>query len=150
MYVLGSTGELIPIVGRVITDITSNNIKLGRTLIYLVKDTKEQDIICELIIGRASLANGPYPCIDMRERGMIYHPSSNEKIPCIPCIFEKDTLGVSQIKPIHQHEKRQTVNRKDSNEKILKVNTLRVMVNERNDINQEHKEQLFTHLLLYR
>jgi hypothetical protein len=148
MYVLGSTGELIPIVGRVITDITSNNIKLGRTLIYLVKDTKEQDIICELIIGRASLANGPYPCIDMRERGMIYHPSSNEKIPCIPCIFEKDTLGVSQIKPIHQHEKRQTVNRKDSNEKILKVNTLRVMVNERNDINQEHKEQLFTHLLL--
>jgi hypothetical protein len=153
MYVLGSTGELIPIVGRMIADITSNNIHLGRTLIYLVENTTEKDIICEIVIGRASLANGLYPCIDMRERGMIYHPSSNQSIPCLPCVFEKDASGVNQVKVLssststdHNNYTSKS-NNSENEDKIVKVNTLRTLVNKRNELNGEQKEQLYTHLL---
>ncbi len=102
MYVVGSTGEEIPIIGCFAANIASGGQQIGRTLIYVVRNTTQNDIICDFVLGRSSLANSNYPCIDMRNDGKIYHPNNNEKIVCYPCVFRQDNAGQHHLH-ISQH-----------------------------------------------
>ena len=68
-------------------------IHLNKTLRYIAENTHEKDIVCDIVVGRASLATGEFPCIDMRKQGTIYHPNKRVRMDCIPCRFAADQDG---------------------------------------------------------
>src|SRR5690242_3913321 len=90
----------LPIAGCIIADLSSGSKYIGRTIVYIVQNTGANDIICDLVVGRASLANSAYPCVDMRDSGNIYHPDTEDYIECLPCTFTCDTAGKRQLEPI--------------------------------------------------
>jgi hypothetical protein len=103
MSVLCSDGKsVIPIIGCFVAPISSGGIPMTKALIYIASNTLEKDIVCDIVVGRASLATGLFPCIDMRKDGTIYHPNKSVSIPCIPCRFTADDSGQMQLMPIHK------------------------------------------------
>jgi hypothetical protein len=105
MFVIGSTGEYVPIVGRFVTSIDTDDVCLTQnTLIYVVQDKKDNDIICDLVIGRSTIATSRYSCIDTRNTGSLVsmHPDEvsthHEMITCAKCTFYEDEAGKRQLK----------------------------------------------------
>ena len=66
--VMGSTGDKLPVIGCFtatltycsFTDAQLNDTLIGLTPIYIVNDTDMLDIICNLIIGRSTIAASQY------------------------------------------------------------------------------------------
>ena len=101
MFVVGSTGQEIPILGCFATDISCGERFFSRSLIYIVDDKNKNDIICDFVLGRTSIANGNFPCVDTRGTGVLCNRSNiNEKveITCSPCYFTADNNGVMNLK----------------------------------------------------
>ena len=109
MFVLGSTGEKLPILGCFATHITFGSLtgflslrgtSVARTLIYVVQDTTTKDIVCDLVIGRATIANSPYSCVDTRGTGALVSRDGQTcmALPCFPCGFEVDAHGKRQLR----------------------------------------------------
>ena len=109
MSVLCSSGETVPVVGCFAAPISSSDIFLTKTLIYIAANTVDKDIVCDIVVGRASLANGQFPCIDMRKSGTIYHPNKDVKIKCLPCKFSRDNTGQIQLIPMSTENKNNNV-----------------------------------------
>jgi hypothetical protein len=145
MSVMCSSGETVPIIGCFAAPISSSNIYLTKTLMYIAANTKTRDIVCDVVIGRASLANGHFPCIDMRKQGTIYHPNKDTKIVCLPCKFSPDANNQLQLIPT-QNSTQQSQNEAQIEDNIVKMNMLRTVVNERKELNSQTREALYTHL----
>ena len=109
MFVIGSTGEKLPIVGCFAAHITFGSqpgllhlrgTSVARTLFYVVQDTSTQDIICDMVIGRATIANSPYSCVDTQGTGALVCRDGQGcmALPCSPCTFETDAQGKRQLR----------------------------------------------------
>jgi transposase InsO family protein len=147
MSVLCSSGDTVPIIGCFAASVSSGDMFLTKTLIYIAANTKEKDIVCDIVVGRASLATGQFPCIDMRKKGTIYHPNKDTKIACLPCKFITDKNGQVQLEPI-VHNNSDVCNKVEQcgDDNVVKLNALRVVVNDRSELTLTEKEMLFTHL----
>ena len=99
MFVLGSTGKKIPIVGQFDADLTSKGAAVGRTCLLVVGNTPTEDIICDLVIGKATLATSSYPYIDARGEGAIVDEKGEKRIVCLPGRFGVDSRGVRKLIP---------------------------------------------------
>ena len=84
-YVLSSSGKKIPIKNKVRVCIHSNNHAFGDVLLYIVEDTIEDDICCDVVIGRSTLAMSQYSHIDTTH-GWIYNPNTKATIQCMPAL----------------------------------------------------------------
>lgn len=96
MNIQSVTGHLLPIVGAFSTTLSSNNTHMGQALIYVVDNT-HSDIICDLVIGRSTMACGRYPCVDVTGEGALYNNSNTERVECVPCAFMQDPQGVMHL-----------------------------------------------------
>jgi transposase InsO family protein len=105
MYVMGSTGDRLPVTGHFVVDLAYDTLSdqpgtlIARTPIYVVRDTDTLDIICNLIIGRSTLASSAYSCIDTRGNGAIVNPTdpTSDQLPCTPCTFRIGLRGRQQL-----------------------------------------------------
>jgi transposase InsO family protein len=150
MYVVGSTGEYIPIIGRFLATLRTDGVMIGTSLIYVMDDTKEKDIICDLVIGRSTIATSPYSYIDTKDTGALVCMSGDPekdimRLPCSRCKLIRDEDGRSQLK-IDNSEGRKVL------EKEVAVNTMKVLkleslVNDRSYLTSEAKQHLLSYLI---
>jgi hypothetical protein len=103
MYVTGSTGEHLPITGMFVASVSTPTqdddwIPIHRgTIIYVVKNTKQKDIICDIVIGRSTLATSHYSCIDMKGTGALVSTHADDVdthraiVQCYRCSFINET-----------------------------------------------------------
>ena len=141
MGVLCSSGDVIPVVGCFATHIHSNGVYITKTLIYIAANTREKDIVCDIVIGRSSLATGEFPLIDMRGSGLLCNNDKNTSVLCSPCTFGRDLHGQIQLHPI------QNKNKKIDENHAITYNMLKTLVASRKGLNKEEKETLVQHLL---
>jgi hypothetical protein len=72
MYVVGSTNEYVPVVGAFAADLyTQQHQLISKTLVYVADDKKDNDIVCDLVLGRSSIATSRYSCVDTRGTGAL-------------------------------------------------------------------------------
>ena len=149
MYVVGSTNEHLPVIGRVFVRIATNGTHIGSSFIYIVKDTKTKDIICDLVIGRATLGASRYTRLDMSGNGALVsiHPdyinTCHEVIKCSKCTFANDSEGKRQLVLTASDTPEPSVATNSFTHKLMRINAL-VM---QRDLNSEAKEQLRSHLI---
>ncbi len=159
MFMLDATGDEIPIIGRFIADLSSNGHVIGRTLVYVVANTDESDIVCDFIIGRGTLAVSAYPCVDMRADGRIYNPVTNKYLLCSPCTFERNKKGiidltVNTISTTISNKQKKKIKQLVAADKIDKSHAAKVKcisdcVSRRSHLTSIQQEYLLAHLLTH-
>ena len=85
MYVVGSTNELVPVVGVFVADLyTQQQQHICNTVIYVADDMNGKDIVCDMILGRSSIATSRYAGVDTRHNGALVSldDPSRETIQC--------------------------------------------------------------------
>ena len=100
-FVVGSTNEHIPVIGCFKANLYTHDKKfVSETLIYVADDTNKKDIVCDLVLGRSSIATSSYSCIDTQGTGALIATERGviDRIPCYRCQFVKDADGKSQLK----------------------------------------------------
>ena len=85
-YVVCADKVEIPIRSRFNAIVTSTGKSLGDTLIYVVDDSEDKDITCDMVLGRSTMAASDYNCIDTR-KGTLFNKQSGEEIQCLPAQF---------------------------------------------------------------
>jgi hypothetical protein len=88
-YVVGATSNIeVPIRSKFLANLSSNSTSLGRnkTVVYVVDDSVGRDIMCDVIIGRPTLAESDYHCIDTKKATM-FNRQTNKQIQCMPACF---------------------------------------------------------------
>ena len=98
-YMKGSTGELVPIIGRFTSRVTTNGHYFGYSCFYIVDDTNKSDIMCDIVIGRTTLATSEYPIVDTRT-GRLYTYDHSSYIQCLDGRSVPGTKGKPVIQPI--------------------------------------------------
>lgn len=158
MYVIGSTGEKIPVVGRFIAQVgysyhgPHNHLggtPIARTLIYVVQDTAEKDIICDMVIGRATIANSSYSCVDTTGAGaLISHDQERHTvIPCSKCSFYEDANKKRQLRLEPSTGVEEPESTVDSY--LHRVSNLHAIVNSRERLTADEKAHLHSYLLTH-
>ena len=100
MYVVGSTNELVPVVGVFVADLyTQQQQHICNTVIYVADDMNGKDIVCDMILGRSSIATSRYAGVDTRHNGALVSldDPSRETIQCFQGEFETDENAKSQL-----------------------------------------------------
>lgn len=90
-YVVCSSGEEIPLRSRFPANISSQGVPIGESLTYVVEDKPGADIVCDMVLGRASLASSDYNCIDT-QKGTIFN-KDGRSIQCHPATFINTVRG---------------------------------------------------------
>jgi transposase InsO family protein len=145
MYVVGSTNELVPVVGVFVADIyTTAHQHICDTVIYVADDMNGKDIVCDLILGRSSIAISRYSSVDTRHTGALVS-LDGEHIKCFRGEFEADEEAKSQLtitdndEPDTQFPLAQV--------DLHKLRALTAVVSERDKLNDEQKGSLIDQLL---
>jgi transposase InsO family protein len=108
MCVMGSTNEVLPVIGWCVAQVTYSSYTdqrldgalVAHTPIYVVRDTDALDIVCNLILGRSTIAQSEYSCIDTRGHGALRRPDTDGEhttLPCLPCTFRRGAGGKQQL-----------------------------------------------------
>ena len=85
-FVVGATSKVeIPIRAKFLANLSSNGTVLGKnkTVVYVVNNTEGRDIVCDVIVGRPSLAWSDYHCIDTKN-ATLFNPNNQKLIQCSP------------------------------------------------------------------
>ena len=98
MWALSASCHPLPIVESIVVNITSRETLLSRALLYVVDDSTN-DFVCDIVLGRSTLASSAYPCLELRGEGSLYHPTTTKSIPCTPGKFITDGDGRRQLVP---------------------------------------------------
>jgi hypothetical protein len=85
-FVMGSTGEEVPIRSRFSALLTSQGRQLGKTLVYVVDNTADNDIICDMVVGRSTMSLSNFNCIDTK-KGTLFNKETKDEIQCLPARF---------------------------------------------------------------
>ena len=150
-FVVGSTNEQVPIVGAFVADLFTQQQQLvSRTLIYVADDMNGKDIVCDLVLGRSSIAISQYSCIDTRDSGSLValEGTASERIPCYKCVFIDDEHGKSQLTLVESGVSDNAVPPLHS--RLHKIRVMSAIVNQRHTLNDEEKSYLLDHLLAHR
>jgi transposase InsO family protein len=148
VYVVGSTNELVPVVGVFEADIyTQQQQHICDTVIYVADDMNGKDIVCDLIIGRSSIATSRYAGIDTRHSGALVSldGSPREFIKCYRGEFDADENAKSQL-TLTDDEAPDTVTPL-AHVCFHKIRALSAVVSQRDRLNDEQKGYLMDHLL---
>ena len=151
-YVLSSSGKEIPVLHKVRVKVSSKTHKIGYVLLYVVEDTKENDICCDIVIGRTTLALSQYSHIDVKH-GCIYNPETKAIIKCLSAstalvndrlvlLPEKEASQMSS-KKLDKFLQKQT-QLKHQQKKLLRLNAL---IGKRVDLSTHVRESLMAHLV---
>ena len=97
-YMRGSTGELIPITGRFVGKVTINGHEFAHSCFYVVDDTDKADIMCDVVIGRSTIASSNYPLLDNKE-GKLYNNSLTQYIQCADACTARGDQGKPIVRP---------------------------------------------------
>jgi hypothetical protein len=81
-YVKSSSGAIIPISGRFNAKITTDGHEFGVGCFYIVEDDEHRDIICDVILGRTSIAASNYPIVDTRD-GRLINIDTTQYVQCL-------------------------------------------------------------------
>ena len=105
MYVVGSTNEYVPVKGCFLANISTKDDEfIVRTMIYVVNESKNNNIICDMVLGRSSISQSIYSCIDTTGSGSLLATgslnSTTKRISCSKCVFILDSNGESQLSRI--------------------------------------------------
>jgi transposase InsO family protein len=160
MYVTGSTGEHLPITGMFVASVSTptaddDTVLIHRgAIIYVVKNTKQKDIICDLVIGRSTIATSHYSCIDTKGTGALISTHVDDVntrrhiVPCYRCSFVHDetsgrrhllqdpTTGDVSLNDLHTNT---------YTDRVMRVHAL---VSTRTGLNVNEKAYLHSHLLM--
>ena len=150
MYVIGSTNEHVPIVGAFVADLYTQQQQLvSRTLIYVADDLHGQDIVCDLVLGRSSIATSHYSCVDTRDSGALValEGSAYDRIPCYRCEFKEDEDGKTQLTLAPTGVTDTTV--PSAHVRLHKIRVLSALVSQRVKLSDEQKSCLLDHLLAH-
>jgi hypothetical protein len=151
-YVLSSSGKEIPVTHNVQVDLVSGTHQLGSVLFYVVDDTPEDDICCDMAIGRSTLALSPYSYIDTKN-GCLYNPSTKEIIKCqsASTVVIDDRLNllpegeVNALSDAKLNKYLDKINKTGNQQK--KILRLNAMISRRHDLPSSVRETLFHQLL---
>ena len=149
MYVVGSTNEYIPVIGCFKADLYTTDKKLvSKTMIHVIADTEDKDIVCDFVLGRSSIATSSYSCIDTQGTGALVATERGvmDRIPCYRCQFVKNADGKSQLMMIAD-SKSQTAECVSSETRAAKMNMFTVLVNSRIHLSHSAQTQLLDHLI---
>jgi len=86
-YVLSSSGKEIPVTHNIRVKVRSGQHCLGNILFYVVEDSVDNDICCDIVIGRSTLAISPYYHLDIKN-GCVYNPKTKETIMCQSYMYQ--------------------------------------------------------------
>ena len=95
-YVVGATSEVeLPISAKFAATLSSNGQSLGdkKTVIYIVEDIKNHSIMCDLIIGRPTMAESDFHCIDTRNGILFNKDKPDKQVQCSPACIVKTSSG---------------------------------------------------------
>ena len=83
MNMLSSSGHVTPITARAPITFTSNDGQhFSHSYLYIIDDSKTQDIVCDYVIGRNTLASADY-YLDLSSEGKLIHKQDlNRTIAC--------------------------------------------------------------------
>ena len=84
-YVVGATSEVeLPVSAKFPAILSSNGKLLGnkKTVIYIVEDRGDNSIMCDMIIGRPTIAESDYHCIDTRDGTLFNKQYPHRQVQC--------------------------------------------------------------------
>jgi hypothetical protein len=85
-YVATASNHLVPIVGRFMTKLTVDGDEFNdSSVVYVVNDTDELDISCDVVLGRNTIARSRYRLIDTLAARLLSHTDPHDYIQCSPC-----------------------------------------------------------------
>ena len=87
--VLSSSGAEIPITSRFKSKVFTQGQYFGEVMFYLVEDTADADICCDIVIGRVALAKSQYSQIDTIS-GDLYNPITHQSIKCSSAMTRRE------------------------------------------------------------
>ena len=95
--VLSSSGAEIPITSRFKSRIFTQGQYFGEVMFYVVEDTANADICCDIVLGRVALAKSQFPHIDTIS-GAIYNPITCQSITCAPAVTYREMRnGINKL-----------------------------------------------------
>jgi hypothetical protein len=122
-YVIGSTGEYVPVVGSILVSIYSHHKFIVKTPIYIVRDTQKKNIICDFVLGRSSISKSHFPYVDTRFDGSLYNDNDRTRIACRPCKFIHDENNILQLRCLPSICSDIKIADNDDEDTILELNT---------------------------
>ena len=149
MYVVGSTNEYIPVIGCFKANLNTVDKKLASvTMVYVVADTNEKDIVCDFVLGRSSIATSGYSCIDTKGTGALIATEGGviDRIPCLRCRFVNDSDSKSQLMIATDGQQSQLHTMSAAH--VEKLNMFTVLVNQRVHLSHAAKNKLLEHLVV--
>jgi len=146
--VLSSSGAEIPITSRFRCNITSSGNYFGDVTFYVVENTIDRDICCDIVLGRVALATSNYPKIDTAT-GELYNSTPPRSLQCLPACtqFESTSSKKMILKPDILNERNLTISSPKFNSQSTKLERLNALVLARVDLPTGVKEHLMTHLV---
>jgi hypothetical protein len=103
-FLLCSSGEEIPIRSRFKATISSKGKTIGDSIVYVVDDKPNADIVCDMVVGRSTLSSGDYNCIDTK-KGSLFNKKTGAEIICYPGKIIDTEIGRKNIVPKHTSQK---------------------------------------------
>ena len=97
-FVICSSGEEIPIRSRFKATISSTGKTIGESLVYVIDDKPDADIICDMVLGRSTLSSGEFNCIDTK-KGTLFNKRTGDEIQCAPGKIVETSSGRKNIVP---------------------------------------------------
>jgi hypothetical protein len=85
-FVMCANGSEVPIRSRFNAMISSDGTSLGDSLVYVVDDSGKEDITCDMVLGRSTMASSRFNCIDTK-KGALFDKQSGDEIQCLPAQF---------------------------------------------------------------
>ena len=154
-YVLSSSGKEIPVTHNIRVDVRSGDHDLGDVLFYVVDDSIENDICCDIVIGRSTLAMCPYYHMDTKE-GILYNPKTKATIVCKSAKSTYNSNNRLVIVPEEENESSSISNKQqkrlDKLRKVLskqqqKIMKLNAIIGKRYDLSTSVRETLMSCLV---
>jgi hypothetical protein len=84
-FVSTASNDLVPIIGRFMTNITINDAAFNEDSVVYVVDDSQKDISCDVVIGRHTIARSRCRLIDTLAARLCSHRDRNEFIQCVSC-----------------------------------------------------------------
>jgi hypothetical protein len=64
----------------------------------VIDDKPDNDIICDMVLGRSTLSSGEYNCIDTK-KGTLFNKNTGDEIQCAPGKIIETSSGRMNIVP---------------------------------------------------
>ena len=122
-------------------------------MFYVVEDTANADICCDIVLGRVALAKSQFPHINTIS-GTIYNPITCQSITCAPAITDRERRnGINKLIIVPEGTNNNTNNKvskllhKRHKEQDNKLNRLNTLISSRTDLPTMVREHLMSHLV---